>query len=456
MEWSQEKTMLSERIREFTASDRFSSHILITVGTNLLIAFTGTITGVISARLLGPEGRGELAAIQTWPLLIAVFASLGMKSSVIYFSAKKSMHQGRILGTSLAFSLLASIPFMLFGFLLIPVFLSSQPIEIVRFSLIYLLYIPVSSLLGIPNASLRGRNDLTLWNRLRILPNLMWLGVLIASFVSQKREPGLIAISYLALLFVLIFPFMRVALVRIKSPLSVDPKMIQPLLKYGLPSVASNFPSILNLRLDQLIMVSLLPAKVLGLYVVAVAWGGGMVWPILNAIGSVLFPRIASQESPDMRNFTFAQGSRLGMSAAVPLVLSLMLITPIGLPLLFGIEFKEAITAAIILVIAGATRSLTGNLQEAFRGIGKPNIVFWAEFGALPVTFIALLILLPRWEILGAAFSSLLGYLTAFVLLIASAMRWTNNSFRDLLIPRRREFVLMVETAREILAGQRK
>ena len=43
--------------------------LLLSVGTQVCIVLINIVTGVISARLLGPEGRGEYTAVTTWPVL---------------------------------------------------------------------------------------------------------------------------------------------------------------------------------------------------------------------------------------------------------------------------------------------------------------------------------------------------------------------------------------------------
>src|SRR5713101_4590346 len=65
----------------------FGSRILLTAGTNGLSAVLGITTGMLAARLLGPQGRGELAAIQTWPSFIATLAMLGLPEALVYYSA---------------------------------------------------------------------------------------------------------------------------------------------------------------------------------------------------------------------------------------------------------------------------------------------------------------------------------------------------------------------------------
>ena len=54
----------------------FGSHLLLTAATNVILALLGLLTGILAARLLGPQGRGELAAIQAWPSFIATVAIL--------------------------------------------------------------------------------------------------------------------------------------------------------------------------------------------------------------------------------------------------------------------------------------------------------------------------------------------------------------------------------------------
>jgi O-antigen/teichoic acid export membrane protein len=45
--------------------------------TNLAIQGCNVITGVLTARILQPEGRGELAAIILWPSILAGLGILG-------------------------------------------------------------------------------------------------------------------------------------------------------------------------------------------------------------------------------------------------------------------------------------------------------------------------------------------------------------------------------------------
>ena len=51
---------------------------------NVFILGINAGTGIITARLLGPSGRGELAAMIMWPQFLAYCLTLGVPSALLY------------------------------------------------------------------------------------------------------------------------------------------------------------------------------------------------------------------------------------------------------------------------------------------------------------------------------------------------------------------------------------
>jgi len=206
------------------------------------------------------------------------------------------------------------------------------------------------------------------------------------------------------------------------------------MLGFGLPCVVSAVPQMLNFRLDQMLMAALLPARLLGLYVVAVAWSSASS-PVLNALGAVLFPRVASQATREQQAQALAQGNRLAILASLVLAVVVLILTPRMVPLLFGAKFAAAIPAALVLVVAGAISAFNLVAEEGLKGLGCPSAVMWAEFGGLAVTGLSLWLMLRPFEIVGAALASLFGYSAVAVLLVASERSLTGYSLASLLCP---------------------
>src|SRR5262249_1651663 len=155
----------------------------------ILSAVLGIMTGMLAARLLGPQGRGELAAIQTWPSCIATLAMLGLHDALVYYSAREPRRAGRYLSTAIVLALLTTLPFMATGYLLMPALLSAQKHEVVTAAQWYLLLIPIFALVAMPYHPLRGLNDFALWNTLRLLPNIVWFVILIWTSLLGQAVP---------------------------------------------------------------------------------------------------------------------------------------------------------------------------------------------------------------------------------------------------------------------------
>jgi O-antigen/teichoic acid export membrane protein len=332
-------------------------------------------------------------------------------------------------------ALISSLPFLAAGYMAMPLLLSAQSARIVGGARWYLLIVPVYGLVGMPYDSLRGRGDFSIWNGLRITPAVGWLTVLVLAWLLGRAQPRFVAGAYLCALSLLVIPVDWVVMRRVPGPFRPEIKHWKAMLRFGLPCVISTMPQTLNFRLDQMLMAGLLPARVLGLYVVAVAWSSGATAPLLNALGAVLFPRVASQPTPEQQARALAQGSRLAILASLILAVAIIALTPRMVPLLFGSKFAAAIPAALVLVVAGAISAFNLVTEEGLKGLGCPSAVMWAEFGGLVVTAVSLWLMLRPLEIMGAALASLFGYSAVAILLIACERSLTGYSLASLLCP---------------------
>jgi O-antigen/teichoic acid export membrane protein len=414
-------------------SSPFAANAIITLGVNIVLAMLGMISGIFSARLLGPHGRGELAAIQTWPSVVATLAMIGMPEAVVYFSAREPSEAGRYLSLAVVVALVSSVPFMWMAYLLTPLMLHAQASAIVRDGRWYLLLVPIFALVGMLPNSLRGRGDFASWNFTRVMPNILLIGVLVLAWISSHAMPTFVAIANLVVLALLAFPFAALVASRVPGPFTPDLQKLPKMLHYGLPCMMTGMPQMLNLRLDQMLMAALLPAHDLGLYVVAVAWSGSAA-PLLTSVSAVMTPAVASATDVAQGARRLAAGTRGTAALALVLCVILAVFTPIAITSLFGKAFSASIPAAVVLMFAAGVLSLNLVLQEGLRGLGRPYAVLRAELAGLVVTVVALATMLRPMGIMGAAIASLLGYSMVLGVLLINARRYASVSLRELLL----------------------
>jgi antigen flippase len=422
-------------------SSSFATNAALTAGTNVTMAALAMGSAILAARLLGPKGRGELAAIQAWPSFIATIATLGMIEATVYYSARDPERTGHYIGSGSIIALIAAIPFLLGGYLAMPACLAAQPGEIVGAARWYLLIAPIYALVALPAHSLRGRGDFVAWNALRLSPNLVWVGELIVAWMIAVRSASILAEVFLMLQALMFLPFSYVVARRVPGSFEPAIQDWRKMVRYGIPCMMTSLPQNLNFRLDQMLMAALLPAVALGEYAVAVAWSGAIA-PILNAIGSALLHSVASSESHEEGARKFARGVRAAALFALGACLSLMAITPVALVTLFGPSFRTAVPAALVLAPAASLLGLNSVLEEGLRGLGHPYPVLHAELAGLATTGLVLVLTLKPMGIMGAAISSLAGYSTVTLGLLLSARRYAGASPASLLWPQAGELKL--------------
>lgn len=419
--------------RRFHRVSPSGSNIAISAATNVGIACLGLLSGPLAARLLGPAGRGEVAAIQNLFWLTAILAMLGLPEAATYFTARHPGEAGHVLATGIALTVLAMPVCFAVMYPLVPRILAAQPAETRHAAREILLAVPLYVAIVVGTNTVRGANKLIHWNLLRLLPGGGWLVFLAGAWFWGMKDPVRIAFGYIAVLACIVAPVLWIAGRLVPSSWSPSPKLAAPMLRYGMPLAGAAIPQTLNLRLDQILIGAFLPPYQLGLYVAAVAWSTA-VFLMPNAIGNVLFPRIASAAaSPVERVRTLAQGVRIGILTSGTVGIFLLALTRYAIPLLFGKAFAPAVAVAYILIFAAVICALNIIFEESLRGLGDTRGVFWGETVGVGITVLSLALLLPRLGIIGAGVASIFGYGTTCAVLVVRICGATGFSLVSLL-----------------------
>src|SRR5712691_6375169 len=413
--------------------------------TSLILYTLAAVTGPLTARLLGPEGRGALAAIQLWPGAIAMFAMLGLPESIVYFSAREPNRAGQWLTTSVLLGLGASCLAVGIGYLLISIGLHRYDARVIHAAHLYLLFVPLTALIGLPCQLARGLGRFGLWNFLRVTPALGWLTALIAAWFSASRTPEGMATSFLWFL-VLEAAVITIVCVKIFVPAQwFDARDAGRLLRYGLPSGLSAVPQLLNLRLDQMLIAAMLPTRQLGLYVVAVSWSA-ISGVVLNAAGPVISQRLAVESNVALARSMFSRATRAAFIVTAITALAFAIVTPPAMAIFYGAAFRECVPIAIVLIAANAFVMTNTVLEEGLRGLGDTRTILKSEVLGFAATAVSLGILLPPLGIMGAAIASVVGY-SAVTMALGVSLRRHDLSLDATFRPRGADLRYVIDAA---------
>ena len=105
------------------------SATLQTLLVGLLVLATNVLTGIITARTLGPVGRGEQAAMILWPQFLAYTLTLGLPRALLYNLKCHPDEESDLLSAALVLSTALSIVAILVGVIFIPHWLAQYSPE---------------------------------------------------------------------------------------------------------------------------------------------------------------------------------------------------------------------------------------------------------------------------------------------------------------------------------------
>ena len=413
-----------------TAPGRLRTTFVVSIGTAASLAALGFVSSALVARLLQPEQRGTLAAIQVLPGFLATLGMVGQVEAVTFFGARGTMPLGDIQGTSMRIFRVGCLVAMAVGACLVPLVLHGRPSAVIVAGLVYLLVCPALGMIAVGPAWLRARHRTTAWNLTRLIAPVAWTALVVAAWARGDRSPTRLAISFAVVLLVLAIPLVIWSHRSIvDSPVTFRGDLRRPLLRFGLPAMATAAPQLLNLRLDQTVMAGFLSNKQLGYYVTAVGWSTSISL-LLNGFGFVLLPVIARVREVGEQRRVFKSLVLRGAALSFGLVTIALLITPLVFPsrFVFGESYRPAIPSAMVLIVGGGVLGFNQIVSEGVRGLGYPTLALRSELGGLLVTAVGLAALLPPFGILGAAYASVLGYSAVSAFLLIGAWRSDGRS----------------------------
>src|SRR3972149_8898603 len=70
------------------SSEQFTKYSINTIVTQFIILITSILISIITARVLRPEGRGQLSLILLIPMLSVTFGGMGMVHAINYYASR--------------------------------------------------------------------------------------------------------------------------------------------------------------------------------------------------------------------------------------------------------------------------------------------------------------------------------------------------------------------------------
>jgi O-antigen/teichoic acid export membrane protein len=427
----------------------------LTFGGAAVNIFLGLVVSSLTARILGPRGRGIFVLALLLPNLISLLSDLGMTSSVVYFVAQERYRLSVLAGNSIVIGIVLGALGILAGAIVLAVsghqLFAGVPSTYV---LVALLALPALDVGPFLQHLFAGQQRFVAFNTVGVASTAITaVPVLIALLVLRTGPFGLIVGQTLGVTaFVVALSFW---LRRDLGALELRPcwPYWREGLTYGGKAHVGNVFGFVNLRADTWLIGIILNPAAVGVYSVGVAVMERL-WLLPTAVGQVLFPRIAADPEGGGDVTPLLLRAVLTVTGAGAIVL--VGLAPLIVRVLFSARYLGVVSSMRFLAIGVVALAGSDLLLHDLSGRGRPEI--GGYIGALGgVTNIILnVVWLPRYGITGAGMASAVSYGVTFLGCIGFYCKVSGSSVRRLLVPRLSDVKLYQHAIVRLLRGSRR
>ena len=374
-------------------------------------------TGILTARTLHPVGRGELVAMNLWPLFLANATALGTPSSLIFHLRKLAARRGELIASALVLVAALGTLAAVVGHWVLPHWLKQYPPEIVAHAQLFLLVAPLWAVQITGQAALEALELFSLSNTVQIMIPLVTLSGLMTMLGLHRMSPVTAAACYAFAIIPTAFTILAMLWHRRAGrTVRVTVDAWRTLLGYGVRSAPLDLLGTLSLYIDQVLVIGLLSASSMGSYAVVLSLSRALL-VFQSAVVMVLFPKATGRPTGEILAMV-GQAARVNILLSGAAALTVALLGHILLRFFYGEQYLSAVPALRVLVLEVVFQGVVVIVSQAFMAAGRPGTVSLLQGLGLAVAVPLMLVFIPRFGVAGAALALLCSTLTRLGLLL--------------------------------------
>ena len=400
-------------------------------GSNAMQYVIIGVTGVVLARGLGPGGRGVYGLINETALMMAAFPGLALELAGIYMLGQRRYSLQTVFSNAFSWGLVISSVCLL----LIPVVLLSGQTFFGMSGAETSIALMGAAMMTIGDGS---REFLLPLNRpvsyaglTLVTPVIRLAGTLVLVLVIGLTVDSAAAVWLISLAALLLLTLaMMNRHVRFRP--RVNWKALRAQVSFGSRSHFGWILQALNHRLAVFMIGAMVGTGGVGHYLVGVNLAE-LTWWVPLALGTALFPKASAMDSES--NFEMsAVACRRTLVVTILAGLGLLAVAPMTIPLVYGGAFEPSVRVFLILLPSGVFDTIHKVLGSSLSAHGMPQATLYAGLVSLPLTVGLNLLMIPRWEITGAAIASNIAYAVNAAVILSLFVHASKLSLRKILL----------------------
>jgi len=407
---------------------------LILTTSNLIVRFGSYFYRVLMGRMLTPGEFGLLNLALPLQFLAVVMASSGIAPTIAKFVSEaeaRGHHQrrDRVISSSLvyftAFGLLFSLIFYLAaGAISTRVFHEAALVLPLTISAVA---VPLSMMTAVYTGGLQGLKRMGSMGG--VLSVQQGLRVIFAAAMVYYTATAISAIAGSTLGFLLVIPLAHVMFKKTGLKFnwsSISFGAFREVFSFSVPVTVTAVASFLLAYVDIILLGYFLSPVEVGIYSAA-SPTSRLVLVFSTALYATLIPSVAAWKSRGVEDMTgkgIRYAYKISLAVLIPATLLSILFSEQIIGLLFGSAYQEAAGPFRVLVVGTAFLGIFTLNSGIFQGLDRPKVPMSILLIAVLLDFSLNLLLIPRYQVMGAALASTLTFAMAGVLSVAALWRY--------------------------------
>ncbi|MDD5504130.1 MAG: polysaccharide biosynthesis C-terminal domain-containing protein [Candidatus Omnitrophica bacterium] len=392
------------------------------------------LSGLIIARLLGPDGKGIVSLFQALTAIVLPLAELGIRQSTAFFIGKKeypesdiySNMQGIYSTASITSVVLLCIMYWNLGYFQKYNFFVCIP---------FILIAPFTLFESYHNGVFIGNKMVDKINYAALADRCSTVFLLVIFIWFLKLGILGVGISYLAgklFGFAVIFYWL---IRRISFSPAFNVSLWKGLIGKGVVFAVALFVIQINYRLNTILLGYFKDAGNVGIFSIGVNFAE-VLKEIPLALGLVLFSRSANWNADSAKESI----NKVMVLARILLFLMVFISIILGIavyfliPFLYGQEFTPSVTVTLFLLPGIVMLSVFLILNLFMAGQGRPDIAIKVFIPAILINLFIGFWIIPLWNANGAAIASSASYCCAAIFYVFIFCKMYNVPAKDVLI----------------------
>lgn len=373
---------------------------------SLLVSF---FIGAWIARYLGPENYGVLSYSIAFVGIFGVIASLGVDGILNRELIKTPEKRDELLGTAFRLKLIGGITAFFLVFISVELFRTSSLIKllVILFSFSYI-FQSINVISNYFNAEVKSKNNI----KATIISTLITTILKVIVILLDKGVIWIVVVFVLDALWQgigFMWTYYNYGL-KIKN-WHFDNKLAKEILKNSWPLILASAAGFIYLKIDQVMIGSMLGNYKVGIYAVAVKLVE--VWCFIpGIICTSLFPAIINAKKTSLEMYKNRLKNLYILMAIISVAISIS-ITILAKPIIyiiFGSGYLESVSILRIYVWSSFGLFLGYAMTQYLMSENLVKTIFILNFLAMFVNIVLNLILIPSMGLVGSAYATLISY----------------------------------------------